>query len=51
MGSATREALSASKAAVSGAKADVATGEQLLSAGRVIGDSAQLLAALSDSSA
>jgi F-type H+-transporting ATPase subunit delta len=51
MGSATREALSASKAAVSGAKADVTTGEQLLSAGRVIGDSAQLLAALADPSA
>ena len=53
MGSATREALSASKAAVAalGAKADVAVGEQLLAAGRVIGDSAQLLAALSDPAA
>lgn len=49
MGSATREALSASKAALAAAgKADLATGQQLLSAGRVIGDSAQLLAALVD---
>jgi F-type H+-transporting ATPase subunit delta len=53
MGSATREALSASTAAVAalGAKADVATGEQLLAAGRVIGDSAQLLSALGDHAA
>jgi len=52
MGSATRQALSASTAALSSlGTADVATGEQLLAAGRVIGDSAQLLAALSDSSA
>jgi len=53
MGSATREALSASTAALAaiGSKADVATGEQLLAAGRVIGDSAQLLAALGDPSA
>ncbi len=52
MGSATREALSASKAAVAAVgKADVATGEQLLAAGRAIGDSAQLLAALSDPAA
>ena len=47
MGSATRQALSASTAALSSlGTADVATGEQLLAAGRVIGDSAQLLAAL-----
>jgi len=52
MGSATRQALSASTEALSSlGTADVATGEQLLAAGRVIGDSAQLLAALSDSSA
>lgn len=52
MGSATRQALSASTAALASfGTADVATGEQLLAAGRVIGDSAQLLAALSDSSA
>ena len=52
MGSATREALSASKAALAAiGKADLATGEQLLSAGRVIGDSAQLLAALVDPAA
>jgi F-type H+-transporting ATPase subunit delta len=52
MGSASRQALSASTAALStlGA-ADAATGEQLLAAGRVIGDSAQLLVALSDPSA
>jgi F-type H+-transporting ATPase subunit delta len=52
MGSATRQALGASTAALSSlGTADVATGEQLLAAGRVIGDSAQLLTALSDSSA
>jgi F-type H+-transporting ATPase subunit delta len=53
MGSATKEAISASKAALAaiGTKADLATGEQLFSAGRVIGDSAQLLAALADPSA
>lgn len=52
MGSATRQALSASTAALSSlGTADVATGEQLLAAGRVIGDSAQLLAALADPSA
>ena len=52
MGSATRQALSASTAALSSlGTADVATGEQLLAAGRVIGGSAQLLTALSDSSA
>src|SRR6187402_107717 len=52
MGSATREALSASRAALADlGTADVATGEQLLSAGRVIGDSSQLLAALADPAA
>jgi len=52
MGSATRVAIAASKSALASVgKADLATGEQLLSAGRVIGDSSQLLAALSDSSA
>lgn len=52
MGSATRQALSASTAALSSlGTADVATGEQLLAAGRVIGDSAQLLVALADPSA
>lgn len=53
MGSATRDALSASKAALaaSGGNAEVATGEQLLSAGRVIGGSAPLLAALVDPAA
>jgi len=52
MGSATRQALSASTAALAFlGSADVATGEQLLAAGRVIGDSSQLLAALADPSA
>jgi F-type H+-transporting ATPase subunit delta len=48
MGSATREALLQAKTALSvlGAKADLATGEQLLAAGRVVGNSPQLLAAL-----
>jgi F-type H+-transporting ATPase subunit delta len=49
MGSATREALEAARAVLAGvSRADVATGEQLLAAGRVIGDSAPLLAALVD---
>lgn len=50
MGSATREALATSRAALAalGAKATLATGEELLAAGRVIGDSAQLRAALVD---
>lgn len=50
MGSATREALSASRSALAGlgTKVDLATGQQLLNAGRVIGDSAQLRAALVD---
>lgn len=50
MGSTTREALSASKAAlaaVSG-KVDLATAEQLLAAGRVVGDSAQLRSILTE---
>ena len=52
MGSATRVATGASKAALAAVgKADLATGEQLLSAGRVIGSSSQLLAALSDHAA
>ncbi|MGV8968983.1 MAG: F0F1 ATP synthase subunit delta [Microbacteriaceae bacterium] len=53
MGSATREALVASRKAVAllGGTTDLAVGEQLLQAGRVIGDSAQLRAALSDPSA
>ena len=50
MGSATREALAVTREALAalGTKADLATGEQLLAAGRVIGDSAQLRAALVD---
>lgn len=52
MGSATRQALGASTAALSSiGTADTATGEQLLAAGRVIGDSAPLLVALADPSA
>jgi F-type H+-transporting ATPase subunit delta len=53
MGSATREALAASRAALAAHAewADLATGENLFDAGRVIGDSSQLLAALGDSSA
>ncbi len=59
MGSATRNAVAAAKAALA-ARAGAATlagsalltvGEELLSAGRVIGDSAQLLSALGDRSA
>jgi len=52
MGSATREALSASRAALAalGGKTDLATGEQLLAAGRVIGESSPLRAALADPS-
>jgi len=50
MGSATREALAHSRTALAalGAKANLTTGEELLAAGRVIGDSAQLRAALVD---
>jgi F-type H+-transporting ATPase subunit delta len=53
MGSATREALASSRAALSaqGGTADLATGESLLEAGRVVGSSLQLLAALADPSA
>lgn len=51
MGSATTQARAATLAAVTDAgSADFATGEQLLAAGRVIGDSAQLLGVLSDAS-
>jgi F-type H+-transporting ATPase subunit delta len=51
MGSATRGAIAASKAALAAvAKTDVATGEQLLTAGRIIGDSSALLATLGDHS-
>lgn len=53
MGSATREAL-ASAIAVLGSTMgtdDLTTGEQLLESGRIIGDSAQLRAALADHSA
>jgi F-type H+-transporting ATPase subunit delta len=51
VGSATREALGTARSALTSlGDADVATGEQLLAAGRVIGDSAQLLATLGDPS-
>jgi len=53
MGSATREALASSRAALAahGGTADLATGEGLLNAGRVIGESSQLLSALVDPAA
>ena len=53
MGSATREALATSRAALSaaGATTDLATGEGLFGAGRVIGSSSQLLSALGDAAA
>lgn len=53
MGSATREAVAAAKAALAAQSgtASLAVGEELLSAGRVIGDSAQLRGALTDPSA
>ncbi|MFF1634321.1 F0F1 ATP synthase subunit delta [Leifsonia sp. NPDC058248] len=53
MGSATREALarSVSALAAQGTKADLATAEDLFAAGRVVADSAQLRAALTDPSA
>ena len=53
MGSATREALASSRAALAaqGSAADLATGESLLIAGRVIGESSQLLSALADPAA
>ncbi|KQQ95723.1 MULTISPECIES: F0F1 ATP synthase subunit delta [Microbacteriaceae] len=53
MGSATREALVSARAALTaqGGTADLATGEALLAAARVIGSSPQLLTALSDNGA
>jgi len=52
MGSSTREALVEAREALAGlGKVDLATGEQLLAAGRVIGDSSPLLAALVDATA
>jgi F-type H+-transporting ATPase subunit delta len=50
MGSATRVALGAAKdrLAALGSRADLATGEELFAAGRIIGDSSHLLGALSD---
>lgn len=53
MGSATREALASSRTALAAHadSADLATGESLFDAGRVIGNSAQLLAAIGDASA
>lgn len=53
MGSATREALarSVSALAAQGPKADLATAEDLFAAGRVVADSAQLRAVLTDPSA
>ncbi|TFC82546.1 F0F1 ATP synthase subunit delta [Cryobacterium sinapicolor] len=53
MGSATREALATSRAALAAnaSTADLATGESLLNAGRVIGESSQLLSALADPAA
>ena len=53
MGSATREAIAAVRATLSaqGTSASLATGEQLLSAGRIIGGSSALLSLLADPSA
>ena len=53
MGSASREALARSVSALAGlgSKADLATAEDLFAAGRVVADSAQLRAVLSDPSA
>jgi F-type H+-transporting ATPase subunit delta len=53
MGSATREALASSRTALAAHadSADLATAESLFDAGRVIGNSSQLLTALGDSSA
>ena len=49
MGSATREALAASRAELSTrGSADLATADELFSAGRIIGSSAQLISMLSD---
>jgi F-type H+-transporting ATPase subunit delta len=52
MGSATREALARSVSALAdlGSKADLATAEDLFAAGRVVADSAQLRAVISDPS-
>ncbi|TDW29167.1 F0F1 ATP synthase subunit delta [Cryobacterium psychrophilum] len=53
MGSATREALASSRSVLSDSVAtiDLATGESLFSAGRVVGASSQLLSALADPAA
>lgn len=53
MGSATREALSSSRAALAAlaGEVDLATSESLFSAGRTVGTSPQLLAALADPAA
>lgn len=53
MGSATREALASSRTALAAgdSTADLATGESLFNAARVIGNSPQLLAAMADASA
>jgi F-type H+-transporting ATPase subunit delta len=53
MGSATREALARARSALAalGTKADLATAHDLFAAGRVIADSAQLRAVISDPSA
>ncbi|TAJ49730.1 MAG: F0F1 ATP synthase subunit delta [Herbiconiux sp.] len=50
MGSATRVALGSAKARLTslGSQVDLATGEELFAAGRIIGDSSHLLGALSD---
>src|SRR5690554_2964506 len=50
MGSTTRDALAASRAALAaiGGTVDLATSEQLLAAGRIIGESAQLQSILTD---
>ena len=50
MGSTTRDAIAASRAALAaiGGTVDLATAEQLLAAGRIIGDSSQLQSILSD---
>lgn len=52
MGSATREALASSRDALAalGSSVDLATGESLFAAGRVVNDSSQLRSALADSS-
>lgn len=52
MGSATREALASSRDALAalGSSVDLATGESLFTAGRIVGESSQLRSALADSS-